>query len=577
MQVDADLSIPPVRSRSTSPVRELLNVDLSIPPVRSRSISPVHELLNATYVIRDSADSSMPEMDLQSSFIEDRSFDDGRSFSQPAPQLDESLRDRSLDDSIPDDAPVTFNVVEGGTKRGGQKLVSSDGYTYTRRNVKEGRVYWTCSIRNRNFKCMASVKQYGDLFTPSLNGHQHPAVPGALKKVTIAAKVKQVARENVFRPAGEIVETVMKDLISAEEFALPKPDLLIRAANLHRQNLRPTDPTTVDFEINPTFIGPDFVADDIRVDDQRHIFLATTPQLQQLKQARRWFLDGTFKLVKRPFYQLMSVHAFVRKGEDAKQVPLAYVLMSRRTKQDYIAVLTSLRSKLERPQVEWFMLDFEAAAWQALREVFPGCVLKGCVFHWSQRVYRKIQSEVLATAYLKKEDKYRYLRKLLSLPYLPSEQIPSAFHQLKQQALEVGGPILHVTQYVQGTWIEGSMWQPNHWSVFRETVRTNNDVEGWHRRINTRAGRADLEFYLLVPLLRREAKTVDLQIRLVSALLLTRLHRARYARLHGALFDAWDKYEDGELTTTQLLRRCSNIAGLGPSTGSTNSAVQEDV
>ncbi|XP_053381681.1 uncharacterized protein LOC123533370 [Mercenaria mercenaria] len=273
----------------------------------------------------------------------------------------------------------------------------------------------------------------------------------------------------------------------------------------------------------------------------------------------------------------MSVHAFVRKGEDAKQVPLVYVLMSRRTKQDYIAVLTSLRSMLERPQVEWFMLDFEAAAWQALREVFPGCVLKGCVFHWSQRVYRKIQSEGLTTAYLEKEDKYRFLRKLLSLPYLPSEQIPAAFHQLKQQALEVGGPILHVTQYVQGTWIEGSMWQPNHWSVFRETVRTNNDVEGWHRRINTRAGRADLGFYLLVPLLRREAETVDLQIRLVSAHLLTRLHRARYARLHGALFDAWDKYEDGELTTTPLLRRCSNIAGLGPSTGFTNSAVQEDV
>ncbi|KAH3748838.1 hypothetical protein DPMN_183294 [Dreissena polymorpha] len=35
-----------------------------------------------------------------------------------------------------------------------------------------------------------------------------------------------------------------------------------------------------------------------------------------------------------------------------------------------------------------------------------------------------------------------------------------------------------------------------------QTVRTNNDVEGWHRRINTRAGRADLGFYMLVPLIR---------------------------------------------------------------------------
>ncbi|KAH3711879.1 hypothetical protein DPMN_071554 [Dreissena polymorpha] len=43
----------------------------------------------------------------------------------------------------------------------------------------------------------------------------------------------------------------------------------------------------------------------------------------------------------------------------------------------------------------------------------------------------------------------------------------------------------------------------------------------WHRRINTRAGRADLGFYLLVPLLRREADTVDMTIRLVPEHALT--------------------------------------------------------
>ncbi|KAH3750728.1 hypothetical protein DPMN_185259 [Dreissena polymorpha] len=69
---------------------------------------------------------------------------------------------------------------------------------------------------------------------------------------------------------------------------------------------------------------------------------------------------------------------------------------------------------------------------------------------------------------------------------------------------------------------------------------------------------------MLVPLLQREAATVDFTIRLVSEHALARIHRRKYKDVHGKLFDTWDKYEDDEITTTRLLRRCSNIAGLGP-------------
>jgi hypothetical protein len=79
---------------------------------------------------------------------------------------------------------------------------------------------------------------------------------------------------------------------------------------------------------------------------------------------------------------------------------------------------------------------------------------------------------------MSKGDKYEYLRKLLALPYLPPEHIRAAFELLRVQAEEVGGPIWRVVEYINKTWINGSIWRPEHWSVFRETVRTNNDVEG---------------------------------------------------------------------------------------------------
>lgn len=68
----------------------------------------------------------------------------------------------------------------------------------------------------------------------------------------------------------------------------------------------------------------------------------------------------------------------------------------------------------------------------------------------------------------------------------------------------------------------------------------------------------------MIPLLKKEAAIVDMQIRLVSDNLLTRIHKKKYATIHGRLFTAWDRYEDDETTTTQLLREVSNIAGLGP-------------
>ena len=48
---------------------------------------------------------------------------------------------------------------------------------------------------------------------------------------------------------------------------------------------------------------------------------ATEQQLQYLARAKNWYVDGTFKLCRPPFTQLLTVNAFVKQDDHAKQVP----------------------------------------------------------------------------------------------------------------------------------------------------------------------------------------------------------------------------------------------------------------
>ena len=74
------------------------------------------------------------------------------------------------------------------------------------------------------------------------------------------------------------------------------------------------------------------------------------------------YMVGTFKVAREPFMQLFSVHAFVCKDQQLKQVPLAFAVMSRRRRKDYKRVLKALLAALpQQPGVRAVVSDFEAA------------------------------------------------------------------------------------------------------------------------------------------------------------------------------------------------------------------------
>ena len=143
----------------------------------------------------------------------------------------------------------------------------------------------------------------------------------------------------------------------------------------------------------------DFLKKDIQGRNHTHIIFATENQLKLIAKAKNWLIDATTKVVWDPCMQLMSIHAFRKKDDDCKQVPLAFAMMSHCRKKYYKKILKVVKEMLLR--VTKINLDFDQAAWTASAEVFWYVVLQGNIFHWTQAVYRHVQKIGLGPSYLK--------------------------------------------------------------------------------------------------------------------------------------------------------------------------------
>lgn len=144
-------------------------------------------------------------------------------------------------------------------------------------------------------------------------------------------------------------------------------------------------------QLDMTHVPDNFLRADLQVDGQRHLVFMTDLQMKYMVNAKTWYIDGTFKVARAPFVQMCSIHVFIRSGKCEKQVAVCYILMSRRKKSDYVAVFNAVLSALPpQPAVTEAVLDFEKAAWAALRECRPHLRIHGCWFHWAQAVYRKV-------------------------------------------------------------------------------------------------------------------------------------------------------------------------------------------
>ncbi|CAN8008537.1 unnamed protein product, partial [Ixodes pacificus] len=172
----------------------------------------------------------------------------------------------------------------------------------------------------------------------------------------------------------------------------------------------------------------------------------------------------------------------------------------------------------------FLLVDFEMAAMNAIRRTFPATVLKGCLFHFTQCLYRKIQKAQLQTRYAEDPDFSLKMRMLFALAFLPDHQIRAAYEAIRPLMPPEATKVL---KHLENNFILGKLrtlgpvhmrmpppFPPQVWSVAdlidAGQPRNTNHVEAWHRRFKSVVGVSHPGVFRLIDALRREQKETEL-------------------------------------------------------------------
>ena len=128
---------------------------------------------------------------------------------------------------------------------------------------------------------------------------------------------------------------------------------------------------------------------------ERYIIFSSQFQLNLYKEVDEIFIDGTFKIVPKNWYQLLNIFGFIKSKNF--YTPLSYILLSSKNQELYDEVFTQLikfikiHSNFNNFTDIKVMRDFELGLRKSIKKNFVGCLLQGCFFHFSKAIWAKIK------------------------------------------------------------------------------------------------------------------------------------------------------------------------------------------
>ena len=495
------------------------------------------------------------------------------------------LPDADIVDDNDDDFQITFIKLKGASKFGNDILVDNVGYIYSLTHTKFKddeflfRQNWRCnkrtSYRGNKLNCNAYVRIIRDSNDPNkgnyikFNEHNHESDGNAIDMRQLRFDLKQQCLIDPLANPKALIQEYYVNNVDFKSFCSQNNLLTVNALvqMIRRERIKFAPPRVRDvfFDIEERHLPDSFLKADVIVDnDARHLMFFTDEQLYYLGHQKMWFIDGTFKIIAPPFMQLLSINVIVAYNDNKLVIPVCYIFMTRRRKIDYINVFTTLANiiqnlLLKSPDVKVIMCDFERAFWSAWRHLFEQQIyvnvrLRGCYFHFTQAVFRKLMCFGLKGRYFNDVGTKHFCKKLMALPLLPEKDIVTEFGKLQVQTdnLKIE-KLSKLVDYMKKNWINGKMWSIPDFCHYRMKIRTNNDVEASHVALMSHSRVGSVPFYLLVKQLYRESQYFKFNVvRMWQHESLSRKKNKQKKR-EEFLSVLWEKLDVGRINATEFL------------------------
>jgi len=268
------------------------------------------------------------------------------------------------------------------------------------------------------------------------------------------------------------------------------------------------DPLVIPDELRTTLRGRYVSQDDANVNEKfllysgqggRLLVFCAKTELAAMYRSKYLICDGTFEMSPDSSYQLYTMHGYIRE----EGMALLWAILPNKTQATYVELFTAVRQALiesfgDIGEKRTFLTDFELAAINAVREVFPepATVVKGCSFHFRQAILRRVGTEGLKTAYNTGDGSNqllrRWIRQIMGMTLLPAFTVPLAWEFVKDPPItgivDLDLKAKKLQSYIDSTWINGD-FAPSLWSHFDNSgPRTTNLAEGWHNSLKSRFG-----------------------------------------------------------------------------------------
>lgn len=367
------------------------------------------------------------------------------------------------------------------------------------RNGKKS--YWRCENRDICNARLVTNKNVNDHIHIYKEGqHTHVENGAEVRAKQVVEGIKRRAEQHPNEPPACVIREEIQGIEDQEVLLhLPERTSLLRSVNRSQNVGRPPLPQTLEeCTVTPPYdvslSGEAFLQLDSRENNNRILVFYTKDGLNHLCRSRTIFCDGTFKSVPRLFYQLYTVHGKI----NDLVFPLIYCLCTRKDEATYTLIFEHLKNAAEASNMnfspDFVMLDFEMSAINAVRAVLPNSTVSGCLYHFSQAIWRQVVNLGLKVRFTEDVVIRNDIQRLMGLPFIPLDNIEEVFDYL----LEIShDDVQDLMTYFETTYLRGRpargrrravppRFPPQLWNVYERVLnradRTNNFVEGWHSK-----------------------------------------------------------------------------------------------